>query len=104
MFGGIIFKQILQNNFMDPKATELLNEKNDTNSEGETVSELVHRHLKDENHVITDDEIRNAKIEVYNIEEPEGDLIDTKDKAEKEAEVSSPDEKDIIVTPLDVLK
>ena len=89
---------------MEPKATELLKENQAKNTEGETVSELVHRHLKDQKHVITDDEIRNAKIEVYKIEEPEGDLIDTKDEAAKEAEIASTDEKDIIVIPLNVLK
>ena len=104
MFAGIIYNQILQNNFMEPKATELLKENQAKNTEGETVSELVHRHLKDEKHVITDDEIRNAKLEVYNLEEPEGDFIDTKDKAAKEAEVFSPEEKDIIATPFDILK
>lgn len=89
---------------MQPKSTEILNENHAKNTEGETVSELVHRHLKDQKHVITDDEIRNAKLEVYHLEEPEGDLIDTKDKAAKEAEVASPEEKNIIVTPFDVLK
>ncbi len=28
----------------------------------ETVRDLVHRHLSDPNHIITDDEIRNARI------------------------------------------
>lgn len=72
--------------------------------EGETVSELVHRHLQDETHVVTDEEIRNAKLEVYNLEEASGDLIDTKDKAAKEEEIATPEPKDVIITPLDVLK
>ena len=29
----------------------------------ETVSELVHRHLKDSKHVLTDEEIRNAEFD-----------------------------------------
>lgn len=89
---------------MEQKATDLSKEKQDQNIEGETVRELAHRHLKDEKHVITDEEIRNAKIEIYNIEEPEADLVDTKDKAVKDAEIAGPEEKDIVVTPLDVLK
>ena len=89
---------------MEPNAKDLVKDKQAQNIEGETVSELVHRHLKDQKHVITDEEIRNAKIEVYKIEEPEGDLIDTKDEAAKEAEIASTDEKDIIVIPLNVLK
>lgn len=88
---------------MEPKATSLFKEKQAQPIEGETVSELAHRHLKDENHVTTDEELSNAKLEIYNIEEPVGDLIDTKDKAAKEAEIATPEEKDIIVTPLDVL-
>ena len=88
---------------MEQQVTDLLKENKSQPIEGETVSELVHRHLKDENHVTTDEELRNAKLEVFNIEEPEGDLIDTKDKAAKEAEIATPEEKDIIVTPLDVL-
>jgi hypothetical protein len=30
----------------------------------ETISELADRHLKDENHTTTDEEIRNAKLEI----------------------------------------
>ena len=33
----------------------------------ETISELAHRHIKDRNHTTTDEELRNAKIELSNI-------------------------------------
>ena len=89
---------------MDSNTKDLSKEKQAHPSTNETVSELAHRHLKDEKHMTTDEEIRNAKFEVYNLDEPHGDFIDTKDKAAKEKEVATPKEKDIIVTPLDVLK
>ena len=31
---------------------------------GETISELAHRHLQDPNHKTTDEELRNARIEL----------------------------------------
>lgn len=88
---------------MENKAKNILKETPSQPVEGETVSELAHRHLQDENHVTTDEELSNAKLEIYNIEEPVGDLIDTKDKAAKEAEIGTTEEKDIIITPLNVL-
>ena len=88
---------------MENRAKDILKEIPSQPVEGETVSELAHRHLQDENHVTTDEELSNAKLEIYNIEEPVGDLIDTKDKAAKEAEIGTTEEKDIIITPLDVL-
>lgn len=33
----------------------------------ETISELAQRHIKDRNHTTTDEELRNAKIELSNI-------------------------------------
>ncbi|MBC7650985.1 MAG: hypothetical protein H7101_04485, partial [Deinococcales bacterium] len=63
---------------MENKAKDILKETSSQPVEGETVSELAHRHLQDENHVTTDEELSNAKLEIYNIEEPVGDLIDTK--------------------------
>lgn len=33
----------------------------------ETIKELAHRHAKDKNHTTTDDELRNAKIELSNV-------------------------------------
>ena len=33
----------------------------------ETISELAHRHIKDRNHTTTDEELRNAKIELSSI-------------------------------------
>ena len=33
----------------------------------ETISQLAHRHIKDRNHTTTDEELRNAKIELSNI-------------------------------------
>ena len=47
----------MQNN-LDLKPNEIT-----PNGKGETIAELAHRHLKDENHVTTEEEIRNARIE-----------------------------------------
>lgn len=33
---------------------------------GETISELAHRHLRDKNHTTTDEELRNATVELSN--------------------------------------
>lgn len=33
----------------------------------ETITQLAHRHLKDKSHTTTDEELRNAKIELSNI-------------------------------------
>lgn len=33
----------------------------------ETISELAHRHLRDKNHTTTDEELRNARIELSNM-------------------------------------
>lgn len=35
----------------------------------ETIAELAHRHLKDENHTTTDEELRNAKVELTGVVE-----------------------------------
>ena len=46
---------------------ENLLKKNSTNEKkSETISELAQRHLKDENHTTTDEELKNAKIEIDN--------------------------------------
>ncbi len=35
----------------------------------ETISELAHRHLRDENHTTTDEELRNATVELTDAEQ-----------------------------------
>ncbi|MDB5250708.1 MAG: hypothetical protein JWQ40_5102 [Segetibacter sp.] len=39
-------------------------DKNDYDSKNETISELAHRHLTDENHTTSDEELMNAKVEL----------------------------------------
>lgn len=34
-----------------------------------TVSELVRRHLTDESHTTSDEELKNVKLKLYNVEE-----------------------------------
>ena len=41
-------------------------------TEGETISELVRRHLMDENHTTTDEELQNVKLKIYSSEGVEG--------------------------------
>lgn len=36
-------------------------------AENETITQLAQRHLKDKNHTTTDEELRNAKIELSHI-------------------------------------
>ena len=42
--------------------------------EGETVRELVRRHLTDESHTTTDEELKNVKLSLYAFEEFEKNL------------------------------
>lgn len=37
---------------------------NKKTGKGETITELAHRHLNDKEHTTTDDELRNAKVEL----------------------------------------
>ncbi len=66
------------------------------NSSGETASELSHRHLKDESHQTTDEEIRNIALDL----DPSEGISDTKSK---EKDKKATEEDDIIITPLSVL-
>lgn len=45
-----------------------------------TPSELVRKHMEDPNHVITDEELRNVKLE---FDTPLEDLIDDNERPEK---------------------
>ena len=48
-----------------PPTGELNNEKQvDTSLKSETVSELVHRHMKDRTHKTTDEELKNATLDL----------------------------------------
>jgi len=52
---------------------------NSDQNKGETIRELAHRHLMDKNHVTTDEELTNAKLELngeVDLETPEHDLND----------------------------
>ena len=51
-------------NMNNPDATE---KSNSGLTENETIRQLARRHLKDKSHTTTDEELRNAKIELSNI-------------------------------------
>ena len=41
-------------------------------TQGESISDLVRRHLTDENHTTTDEELQNVKLNIYSTEGVEG--------------------------------
>ncbi len=50
---------------------------NKEESKNETITELAHRHLKDENHTTTDEELKNAKVVLsQNIKADEENLFE----------------------------
>ena len=49
---------------MQNKQTPLPENTNPKKGKAETISELAHRHLRDEHHTTTDEELRNAKVEL----------------------------------------
>ncbi len=57
-----------------------INKSKDTNKKTgkkETITELAHRHLSDKEHTTTDDELRNAKVELTgNVEEDPESLFE----------------------------
>ena len=86
--------------------------KTNENKPAETDSaEIVRRHLEDENHQITDEEIRNVRVGTKDDEpvtigaEAEARFAedDSKEDAEDE-DLDAPDPKDKPVTPWDVIK
>lgn len=86
--------------------------KTNENKPAETDSaEIVRRHLEDENHQITDEDIRNVRVGAKDDEpvtigaEAEARFAedDSKEDAEDE-DLDAPDPKDKPVTPWDVIK
>lgn len=86
--------------------------KTNENKPAETDSaEIVRRHLEDENHQITDEDIRNVRVGAKDDEpvtigaEAEARFAedDSKEDAEDE-DLDAPDPKDKPVTPWDVVK
>lgn len=51
------------------KDRHLVNNDTQTPAKGETISQLVRRHIRDKNHTTTDEELRNARIEFNDITE-----------------------------------
>ncbi|MBA2762730.1 MAG: hypothetical protein H0U39_12415 [Segetibacter sp.] len=49
---------------MQNKQTPLPENTNPKKGKAETISELAHRHLRDEKHTTTDEELRNATVEL----------------------------------------
>ena len=74
-------------------------------------AEIVRRHLEDENHQITDEDIRNVRVGAKD-DEPvtigaEAEARFAEDDSEEDAEdedLDAPDPKDNPVTPWDVVK
>ncbi len=56
---------------MQNKQTPLPENSKPKKSKGETISELAHRHLRDEKHTTTDEELRNATVELSDSAEPQ---------------------------------
>lgn len=89
------------------------NQQNTQHNNNETIPELAHRHLLDEAHTTTDEELRNAKLKLTeNVEAPEGNLhavddetvfpplpIEKDEKGESDKPGNSP-----LPNPYDVLK
>ncbi|TDH29030.1 hypothetical protein EXU57_02860 [Segetibacter sp. 3557_3] len=72
----------------------------------ETVSELVHRHLSDQHHEITDEEIRNVDLQLDNSvpDEIVESAHDVKDKLRRKSASATDDtEAPRITTPADIL-
>ncbi len=60
-------------NEKDPSSKKPVKKK----GKGETISELAHRHLRDQNHTTSDEELRNATVELSDdADRPEGNLYE----------------------------
>ncbi len=74
---------------------------------GETASELAHRHMEDETHETTEEEIRNVTLELGDepviTDEYEKEVERTAEEVERKNDDDDDDEKDIIVTPASIL-
>ena len=81
--------------------------------QSETISELAHRHLRDPNHVTTDEELRNVKMD-FDTDDARRQLDDAAAKLDEEEKADGshfedekdgddddklPGEKNIVVTP-----
>lgn len=86
------------------------NEKTDT-TDCLSASELVHRHLKDENHKISENDLQKVTLECNetraattntDVEIPDSTSVSMNANDTKE-ENAEKDEKDVIITPLDVI-
>ena len=96
----------MENNQENPESHKSKNKPAETDS-----AEIVRRHLEDENHQITDEDIRNVRVGAKDDEpvtigaEAEARFAedDSKEDAEDE-DLDAPDPKDKPVTPWDVIK
>jgi hypothetical protein len=62
---------------MQNKHTPLQENIKPKKGKGETISELAHRHLRDEKHTTTDEELRNATVELTDsVEQQDTSLFD----------------------------
>ncbi len=72
----------------------------------ETVSELVHRHLADQDHEITDEEIRNVDLQLDNTvpDETAEDADEAEEKLRRKSEAANDDTTaPRITTPAEIL-
>ena len=67
---------------MQDKQQPLPENTNPRKRKGETISELAHRHLRDEKHTTTDEELRNATVEL-------SDTVEAQDKSLYEVDNST---------------
>lgn len=72
-------------------------------STGETVSDLVHRHMRDKNHTTTEEELRNAKLELHDGVNERLLKVDPEIEKQSTDEDKLPGEKDIVFTPWNVM-
>ena len=70
-------------------------------SNGKTVKQLKELHLKDKNHVITDEELKNLEL---NLNNPETDTSHTPDISNNSKRPKDEDKDSKMITPWDVAK
>ena len=95
---------------MDNRIAPENNEAGKNKPAASDTSEIVRRHLEDQNHEITDEEIRNIRIVGKDSEpvtvgaEAEAKFVEKKSENENDGEGNLPDQGDKPVTPWDVVE
>lgn len=88
---------------MQNEQTSLSDNATPKKGKSETISELAHRHLRDENHTTTDEELRNATVELTDDERTQDNSLyevdhttvtssSTEDELNTDADIKSGDD------------